>query len=89
MPSSENSRRAWAATSFSWNRPTVVKKGVRCVAESAGLAVCAATQIEQEAASVWLGCWWVDSAAAVHSRRDRQNQAGHRNHERIIVPLRD
>ena len=54
-----------------------------------GLAVCAATQIEQEAASVWLGWLWVDSAAAVHTIRDRQSHASHLIHLRTCFPLGD
>ena len=41
-------------------------------------SLCAATQIEQEAASVWFGWLWVHSAAAVHNIRDRQSHANHR-----------
>jgi hypothetical protein len=51
---------------------------------AAGLALCAATQIKQDAESVWFGWLWVDSAATVHTIRDRQSQADHRTQTRII-----
>jgi len=43
-----------------------------------GAVVWATTQMEQEAGSVLLAWWCVDSAAAVHSISDKQNQADHR-----------
>jgi len=56
---------------------------------AAGLALCAATQIEQEEDSVRLGWLWVDSAATVHNIRDRQSQADHRTQTRIDFPIWD
>jgi len=63
-----------AKTGALWLEPTV------------GLALCATTQIEQEAASVWLGWLWVDSAAAVHNKRDRPSHADHRRHNLMNFP---
>jgi hypothetical protein len=53
-----------------------------------GLELCAATQIEQVAASVWLGWLWIDSTAAVHNIRDRQNHADQRIMERMLSRIR-
>jgi len=55
MPGSEKSNRALATTSSSWKRSTAAKIGLVLVEWGAGLAVCATTQIEQEADSAWLG----------------------------------
>lgn len=84
MPRSEKSSRAVTTVSFSWRRPTAAKTGVPCAPLTVGLAVCAARQIEQEAASVLLGWLWVDSAAAVHSIRDRQSHTDQRTQKRFI-----
>lgn len=51
-----------------------------------GLALCAATQIEQEADSVWLGWLWVDSAATVHNIRNSPSHAEHFTHKRMNEP---
>jgi hypothetical protein len=83
MPISATSSRALASTDFSCRRPTVVKIGVVWPVLAVGLVLCAATQIEQAADSVWLGWLWVDSTAAVHSIRDRQNQTDQRISELI------
>jgi hypothetical protein len=84
MPRSENSSRALATISSSWKRPIAVKTGVAWAVVIAGLAVWATTQMEQEAASVWVGWTCVDSAAAVHSIRDSAIHAEHRIHKRIV-----
>jgi hypothetical protein len=42
-------------TASSRSTPTVVKTGRTWVELTVGLVLCAATQIEQEAASIWLG----------------------------------
>jgi len=55
MPKSEKSSRGLAVAISSCGRPTAAKIGVRCTEIGAGLAVCATTQIEHDAASVWLG----------------------------------
>jgi hypothetical protein len=88
MPRSEKSSRALATTFSSWKRSTAAKTGVLLVEWGAGLAVCATTQIEQEADSAWLGWWWVDSAAAVQNIKDRQSHADHRIHNRMNLLLR-
>ena len=84
MPRSKTSSRAFATMSSSWKRPIAAKIGVECAAATAGLAVWATTQREQEAASVWVGWTCVDSAAAVHSIRDSAIHADHRIQERIF-----
>ncbi|MGA1988108.1 MAG: hypothetical protein ABSG72_17715 [Candidatus Sulfotelmatobacter sp.] len=53
-----------------------------------GLALCAATQIEQEADSVCVGWLWVDSTAAAQNISDRQSHADHLTHSRIDYPDR-
>jgi hypothetical protein len=55
MPKSEDSMRALATRSSSSAKPIVSNAGVVSVELAAGLAVCAARQIEQEAFSLWLG----------------------------------
>ena len=55
MPKTEKSNRALAMTASSRSRPTAAKTGFASEELVAGLALCAATQTEQEAASVWLG----------------------------------
>jgi len=55
MPRSEKSNRVFATASFSCSRPTVAKIGLEWVTLTAGLALCAATQIEHEFASVGFG----------------------------------
>jgi hypothetical protein len=47
----------------------------------------AATQIEQDADSVWFGWLCVDSATAVHNIKDRQSHANHRNESRIVPAM--
>jgi hypothetical protein len=89
MPASEKSNRAFATSSGSCSRPIAANTGVAWPETAAGLALCAATQIKQDAESVWFGWLWVDSAATVHNIRDRQSQADHRTHTRIGFPLRD
>jgi hypothetical protein len=93
MPASEKSNCALARTSSSWRTPTVLKTGATETELGAGFAVCATTQIEQEELSVWLGWLWVDSAATVHSIKDRQSHAGHRLNKRIdrwiVIPVWD
>lgn len=51
----EKSGPALAAASSSRSRPTVEKMGTLWVQLAVGLALCAATQIEHEAASVRFG----------------------------------
>lgn len=87
MPRSEKSNRAFATTSSSCRTLTAEKTGVVCVEVGAGLALCAATQIEQDEASLWLGWLWVDSAAAVQNIKDTHSQADHRTHKRIASPV--
>jgi hypothetical protein len=87
MPASEKSNRALARTSSSCSRPTAANTGVALPERDAGLALCAATQIKQDAESVWFGWLWVDSAATVHNIRDRQSHADHRTQTRIGFPL--
>lgn len=55
MPASEEVSRTFTTTSLSRSRPTVDKIGAESLAMSAGLALCATTQMEQAAASVALG----------------------------------
>ena len=89
MPASEKSSRVFARTSSSCCRPTSANTGVALPERAAGLALCAATQIKQDAESVWFGWLWVDSAATIHNIRDRQSQADHRTQTRIGFPLWD
>ena len=89
MPASEESSRVFARTRSSCSRPTSANTGVAWPESDAGLALCAATQIKQDAESVWFGWLWVDSAATVHTIRDRQSQADHRTQTRIDFPLWD
>jgi len=88
MPRFEASNSALAIMSSSCSRPTAAKTGAAWPELAAGLALCAATQIEQEADSVRVAWLWVDSAAAVQNIRDRQSHADHRNHRRINFPFR-
>jgi hypothetical protein len=55
LPSSEKSSRAFATTSSSRSRPIAVSTGAVWLELTVGLALCAATQIEQEADSVRVG----------------------------------
>ena len=55
MPASAASNCALATTSSSCRTPTVAKTGAVLLELGAGLAVCAATQMEQEDAPVGLG----------------------------------
>jgi len=87
MPASEKSSRVIASTSSSCRRPTSANTGAAWPEVAAGLALCAATQIEQEEDSVRFGWLWVDSAATAHNIRDRQSQADHRTQTRIDFPL--
>jgi len=87
MPASEKSSRVFARTSSSCSRPTAANTGVAWPERAAGLALWAATQIEQEEDSVRFGWLWVDSAATAHNIRDKQSQADHRTQTRIGFPL--
>jgi hypothetical protein len=51
----EDSIRGLRMRSSSWNTPTAVKTVVPWLAATAGLAVCATTQMGQESASFGLG----------------------------------
>jgi hypothetical protein len=86
MPKSEKSRRALATTFSSTKNPTAAKTGVPWLELTAGLALCATTQIEQDEDSVRLGWLWVDSAATVHTIKDRHSHADHRTQTRIEFP---
>ncbi len=55
MPWSEKSNRVFATTASSRINPTVANTGADWLELTDGLALCAATQIEQEAASVRVG----------------------------------
>jgi hypothetical protein len=55
MPRSEKSNRALAMTSSSRSRPIAANTGAAWLELTVGLALCATTQIEQEAASVRVG----------------------------------
>ena len=55
MSRSENSNRAFAMTSSSCSRPIAAKVGAQWPELRVGLALCAATQMEQEADSVRVG----------------------------------
>jgi len=54
MPRSENPNRLFATTSSSRSRPIAANTGTFWLELTAGLALCATTQIEQEADSVRL-----------------------------------
>jgi len=84
MPASEKSRRALATTSSSLSTPTVARIGARWDELMVGVALCATTQIEHEAASVCVGWLWADSAPTIHSIKDRHSHAGHRTQLRTI-----
>jgi hypothetical protein len=86
MPRSEKSNRTFAMTSSSRSRPTAANTGAAWLELTVGLALCATTQIEQEADSVCVGWLWVDSAATVHNIKDRQTHADHLAHTRISYP---
>jgi hypothetical protein len=88
MPKSAKPSQGFGTAFCSESNPTAAKTGVILGEIGAGLAVCATTQIEQDAASVRFGWLCVDSAAAVHSIRDRQTHAEHRISNRIGFPLR-
>lgn len=55
MPCSEKSNRAFATTSSSRSKPIAANTGAAWLELTVGLALCATTQIEQVAESVWLG----------------------------------
>ena len=55
MPRSEKSNRVLATTSSSRNRPIAANTGAVRTVLRVGLALCATTQIEQEADSVRVG----------------------------------
>jgi len=55
MPRSEDSKRALATASCSWKRPIAVKTGALWEELTAGLALCAAAQIEHVADSARFG----------------------------------
>jgi len=75
MTSSKESIRDFAMTSSSCSSPMAAKTGSLASDVVAGAVLWAATQIEQEAASIWLGWLWRDSAATVHSIKDRHSHA--------------
>lgn len=83
MTSSNASSRSFAMTSFSCSSPTAANMGLLGLDAAAGEALWAATQIEQEDASVRLKWLWRASAATVHNISDRHNQADQRITERI------
>ncbi len=87
MPRFEAANSALARTSSSRNKPTEPRTGRMSLELAVGLELCAATQMEQEAACARLGWLWVDSAAAVQNIKDRQSQADHRNQRRMKFPL--
>jgi hypothetical protein len=70
-------------TASSRSRPTAANTGVAWLEFRVGLALCATTQIVQEADPVRKGWLCVDSAVAVHNIRDRQSHADHFAHRRI------
>ena len=55
MPCSEKSNRVLAITSSSRSKPIAAKTGPAWLELRLGLALCATTQIEQEADALWLG----------------------------------
>jgi hypothetical protein len=55
MPRSEKSKRVFATTFSSRSRPIAAKTGADWLELTLGLALCATTQIEQEADSVRVG----------------------------------
>ncbi len=55
MPASEKSNRAFATTFSSCNWPIAANTGAAWPEMAAGLALCATTQIKQDAESVWFG----------------------------------
>ena len=55
MPESEKSSRVLAITASSCSTPIAEKTGVVSAEAGAGLALCATTQMVQDAAAVWLG----------------------------------
>ena len=89
MPRSKTSSRGWATISFSCRIPIAAKTGAAWLELAAGLAVCATTQIEQEAASLGLGWLCVDSAATVHNMRDRESHTDHRLSVEIFSCIRN
>lgn len=86
MPRSDAAMRGAVTTDSSWNTPTATNTGASCAMLVAGLALWATTQMLQVAASVALGCVWVDSTAAVHNIKDKQNHADQRTHKRMNFP---
>jgi hypothetical protein len=70
-------------TSSSCSRPIAENIGAAWLELTDGLALCATTQIEQEADSVRVRWLWVDSAATVHNIKDRQSHVDHLTHKRI------
>ena len=55
MPRSEKSNWVFATTSSSRSKPIAANTGAAGLDLTVGLAMCATTQIEQEADSVWVG----------------------------------
>ena len=55
MPRLEKLNRAFATTSSSRSRPIAANTGAAWLELTVGRALCAATQIEQDADSVWFG----------------------------------
>ena len=86
MPSSKTSSLAFATMSSSRSKPIAANTGAAWLELAVGLALCASTQIVQEADSVRVACVCVVSAAAVHNIKDRQIHADHRTHKRINLP---
>jgi hypothetical protein len=83
MPRARTPLQAFAMISSSCSKPTEAKIGRAWLEVAAGLAACATAQMEQDAVPFWLGWLWVDSAAAAHNSRDKQNNANDRVQNRI------
>lgn len=83
MPALAKSNRTLAITSSSCSSPMMARTGAVWEVLTVGLALCATTQMEQDALSVCLAWRWVDSAVAIPSIRNRHSQADHRIQRRI------
>ncbi len=55
MPRSEKSNRVFALTSSSRSKPIAANSGAVGLEPKVGLALCATTQTEHEAESLWVG----------------------------------
>jgi hypothetical protein len=55
MPRSEKSKQAFAMTSLSRSKPIAANSGAAGLEVKVGRALCATTQTEQEAESLWVG----------------------------------